>query len=86
MKVAVRAGIASVRLGAYSQRRLNDYSTQMSSGFRRYIYIYIYFIIRSKTFRWHTIQIHLKKKKRLRDTLTFICSVYSTETNKAFEI
>lgn len=61
MKVAVRAGIASVRLGAYSQRRLNDYSTQMSSGFRRYIYIYIYFIIRSKTFRWHTIQIHLKK-------------------------
>lgn len=41
MKVAVRAGIASVRLGAYSQRRLNDYSTQMSSGFRRYIYIYI---------------------------------------------
>lgn len=83
MKVAVRAGIASVWLGAYSQRRLNDYSTQMSSGFRRYIYIY--FIVRSKTFRWHTIQIHLKKK-RLRDTLTFICSVYSTETNKAFEI
>lgn len=39
MKVAVRAGIASVWLGAYSQRRLNDYSTQMSSGFKCYIYI-----------------------------------------------